>query len=98
MTPIGSNVGHTDLFDRNNYQFNNKSKNGIEIAFPSSFFIDRPEIASQADNKVMPISAPRDMVRPQPSRPDSLIKSVSGVTISAPNAANPTPNQGLLPM
>ena len=73
----------------------NKSKNGIETAFPRSFLIDRPEITNQANNKVTPISAPRDMVRPQPSRPDSLIKSVSGVIISAPNDANPTPNQGL---
>jgi len=74
---------------------NNKSTNGTEIAFLNSVLISLPDINSQIDNKVIPINAPRDMVSPQPSKPDSLIKSVSGVMMRAPSNAKPIPKRGL---
>ena len=74
---------------------NNRSKNGTEIAFLNSVLIHLLDINSQTDNKVVPINAPRDIVSPQPSKPDSLIKSVSGVIIRAPNKAKLIPNRGL---
>ena len=74
---------------------NNRSKNGTEIAFLNSVLIHLLDINSQTDNKVVPINAPRDIVSPQPSKPDSLIKSVSGVIIRAPNNARPIPKRGL---
>jgi len=73
---------------------NNRSKNGTEIAFLNSVLISLLDINSQINSKVIPISAPRDIVSPQPSKPDSLIKSVSGVIISAPNNAKPIPKRG----
>mgnify|MGYP004291117503 CR=1 FL=1 len=74
---------------------NNRSTNGTEISFLNSFLISLLDINSQIDNKVIPINAPRDMVSPQPSKPDSLIKSVSGVIMRAPSNAKPIPKRGL---
>ena len=74
---------------------NNRSTNGTEIAFLNSVLISLLDINSQIDNKVIPINAPRDMVSPQPSKPDSLIKSVSGVIMRAPSNAKPIPKRGL---
>ena len=74
---------------------NNRSKNGTEIAFLNSVLIHLLDINSQTANKVVPINAPRDIVSPQPSKPDSLIKSVSGVIMRAPNNAKPIPKRGL---
>ena len=74
---------------------NNRSKNGTEIAFLNSVLISLLDINNHIDNKVIPINAPRDIVSPQPSKPDSLIKSVSGVIIRAPNNAKPIPKRDL---
>ncbi len=74
---------------------NNRSINGTEIAFLNSVLISLLDINNHTDNKVIPINAPRDMVSPQPSKPDSLIKSVSGVIMRAPNNAKPIPKRGL---
>ena len=74
---------------------NNRSINGTDIAFLNSVLIHLLDIKSQTDNKVIPINAPRDIVSPQPSKPDSLIKSVSGVIIRAPNNAKLIPKRGL---
>ena len=74
---------------------NNRSKNGIDIAFLNSVLISLLDINNHINNKVIPINAPRDIVSPQPSKPDSLIKSVSGVIIRAPNNAKPIPKRGL---
>tara|TARA_Y100001970_G_C14069190_1_gene768422 strand:- start:319 stop:708 length:390 start_codon:yes stop_codon:yes gene_type:complete len=74
---------------------NNRSKNGIETAFLNSVLISLMDINNHIDNKVIPINAPRDIVSPQPSKPDSLIKSVSGVIIRAPNNAKPIPKRDL---
>ena len=74
---------------------NNRSKNGIDIAFLNSVLISLLDINNHIDNKVIPINAPRDIVSPQPSKPDSLIKSVAGVIIRAPNNAKLIPKRGL---
>ena len=53
-----------------------------------------PSRMIQKTIRLKPISTPRQKVSPQPSRPDSLIKSVSGVMISAPASAITRPRAG----
>jgi len=54
----------------------------------------RPSSSSQSTKTLQPISRPRQNVRPQPSRPDSRISSVSGVMSIAPANAMARPCNG----
>ena len=53
-----------------------------------------PSSMIQKTIRLKPISTPRQKVSPHPSRPDSLIRSVSGVMISAPASAITRPRAG----